>query len=142
MEANDIRQYILATFDDVHEAEDEDSSFFFYDTDNRIPFATIVASDKYDTYSDLDRRDIFRLNIGIGKQTFRSMFPVDSLPTESGYDFTAQDVLMPHPEYGRVYWVCVLNPSRSTFDKILPLLADAYEIAVRKYNAARAVKAS
>lgn len=37
---------------------------------------------------------------------------------------------MPHPVYGRMHWICVLNPSEATFEKIKPLLAQAYEIDV------------
>ena len=42
---------------------------------------------------------------------------------------------MPHPVYGRMYWVCVLNPSDETLEtKARPLLVEAYELAVSKYN--------
>src|SRR4029078_5344547 len=99
-----------------------------------------------DHFSDLNRPSVFRLNIGIGKETFRSLFGKPSLPAErdsaengsenaSGYDFTALDHVMPHPVYGRMYWVCVLNPSNETFEtKVQPLLAEAYERAVGKYK--------
>ncbi len=51
------------------------------------------------------------------------------------YDFTTLDQLMPHPVYGRMYWVCVLNPTNETFEtKVRSLLAEAYEMAVSKYN--------
>jgi hypothetical protein len=140
MDENDIKEYILETFDGVDVIEDQDNFFFFYDPKNKIPFVTIVANNKYDQYSDLDRKGVFRLNIGIGKETYRSMFPVDNLPAESGYDFTAMDQVMPHPEYGRVYWVCVLNPGESTFTELRPMLDAAYQNAVRKYNAAQSAK--
>ena len=39
---------------------------------------------------------------------------------------------MPHPVYRRNHWVCVLNPSEKTFEKLKPLLAEAYAIAVRR----------
>jgi hypothetical protein len=34
--------------------------------------------------------------------------------------------------YGTNHFVCVLNPSDSTFDTIKPLLSEAYEIAVKR----------
>ena len=37
---------------------------------------------------------------------------------------------MPHPVYGPNHFVCVLNPSDSTFESVTPLLKEAYEIAV------------
>ena len=39
---------------------------------------------------------------------------------------------MPHPVYGMMYWVCVLNPGAATFKKVEELLAEAYDMAVRK----------
>jgi hypothetical protein len=81
----------------------------------------------FDNASNLDRPGIFRLNIGVSKKTFASLFGA-----EGQYDFTALDVLMPHPVYGQNHFVCVLNPSESTFDAIKPLLNEAYEIAVKR----------
>ncbi len=140
MDEKDIRKYLLETFDGVDVIEDQDNFFFFCDPKNRLPFVTIITNNNYDNYSDLDRPGVFRLNIGIGKETYRSMFPVDKLPTESGYDFTALDQVMPHPEYGRVYWICVLNPSKSTFNDLRPMLDEAYQNAVRKFSAAQSAK--
>ena len=140
MDPGSIRDYILESFEGVNLIEDEGSLFFIFDTENRIPFATVVTTDKYDRYSDLARPGVYRLNIGIGKNTYRAMFPVDRIPTEAGHDFSALDLFMPHPEYGKVYWVCVLNPSEGTFERIKPLLAEAYELAAKKYLSARSVK--
>jgi hypothetical protein len=39
---------------------------------------------------------------------------------------------MPHPVYGRNHWVCVLNPSDSTFESVKPLLAEAYQIGLKR----------
>ena len=148
----EISRYITDTFEGVDAVVDSGTSFFFYNPDSslppdhRFPFVTIVTSDIYDQFSNLNRPSVFRLNIGIGKQTFGSLFGEPLRPSsresaaESGenssdYDFTALDQLMPHPVYGRMYWVCVLNPSDDTLEtKVRPLLAEAYELAVSKYN--------
>lgn len=110
-------------------------SFFIYDPNRdleesrRFPFATIVTQDygEYDNKSNLDRPGVFRLNIGVSKETFAKLFN----PAVE-HDFTALDRLMPHPEYGANHFVCVLNPSDATFEAIKPLLSEAYEIAVRR----------
>ncbi|HEU5201003.1 MAG TPA: DUF6194 family protein [Ktedonobacterales bacterium] len=141
----EISRYITDTFEGVDVVVASDASFFFYNPDStlppdhRFPFVTIVTSDAYDQFSNLNRPSVFRLNIGIGKQTFRSLFglPTPSSGTDnaSDYDFTALDQVMPHPVYGRMYWVCVLNPSDETLEtKTRPLLVEAYELAVSKYN--------
>lgn len=145
MDQQAIRDYVRKTFAgvDIQVASKEDGSpeiawgdtFFIYDPQRnlegagRMPFATIVTKDygDFDNASKLDRPDVFRLNIGVSKQTCSSLFP-----DEAEHDFTALDVLMPHPIYGRNHWVCVLNPTEATFKKAEPLLAEAYEIAVRR----------
>jgi hypothetical protein len=40
---------------------------------------------------------------------------------------------MPHPVYGKMYWVCVLNPSAATFEAVKPLLAEAYQAAAGRH---------
>jgi hypothetical protein len=110
-------------------------SFFIYDPDrnlddvHRFPFATIVTKDygDFDNASNLDRPGIFRLNIGVSKETYARLFG-----DGSEYDFTAPDMLIPHPVYGRNHWVSVLNPSESTFDSIKPLLHEAHAIAMKR----------
>jgi hypothetical protein len=110
-------------------------TFFIYDPNRdlsdtrRFPFATIVTKDygEFDHASALDRLGVFRLNIGVSKETFAKLFD-----SAEPFDFTALDRLMPHPVYGTNHFVCVLNPSDSTFDAIKPLLVEAYEIAVKR----------
>jgi len=133
----EISRYITETCDGVDVVADSGNSFFFYNPDSnvppdhRFPFVTLVTSDLYDQFSNLNRPSIFRLNIGIGKQTFRSLFGENS----SSYDFTALDQVMPHPVYGRMSWVCVLNPGDEMFEtKVRQLLAEAYDLAVSKYK--------
>jgi hypothetical protein len=52
---------------------------------------------------------------------------------ETSHDFTTVDKLLPHPVYGWMSWVSVLNPSAPTFEKVKPLLAEAHALAAAKY---------
>ena len=139
-----ITQYITDTFEGVHPVDAWGDTFFFYNPGRQLPdeiyFATLKSQDDdYDRASDLNRPAVFRLNIGISKSTYRSLF--GSQPSRrgadavvnTGHDFTALDQLLPHPVYGRMFWVCVLNPSAATFQAVQPLLAEAYDLAVSKY---------
>jgi hypothetical protein len=128
MDATSIHQYITQTFAGVTVVDASGGSFFFYDPAQKFPFATLSTNDEYDQASDLNRPDVFRLNVGVTKSTFQSLFG-----TKSDHDFTALDRLMPHPVYGKMYWVCVLNPSAETFKTVQELLAEAYDMAARKY---------
>jgi hypothetical protein len=110
-------------------------TFFIYDPGRdlpekrRFPFATIVTQDygEFDNASQLDRAGVFRLNIGVSKETYAALFG-----NEAQHDFSALDRLMPHPVYGRNHFVCVLNPSDATFESVKPLVVEAYEIAVKR----------
>ncbi|HEU5377519.1 MAG TPA: DUF6194 family protein [Ktedonobacteraceae bacterium] len=150
MNESEINQYLTGTFGGVDVVTDSGNSFFFYNPDSnvppdhRFPFVTLVTNDLYDQFSHLNRPSVFRLNIGIGKQTFRSLFGKPSLPLSEGsaaisgenvstYDFTVLDQIMPHPVYGPMFWVCVLNPGEETFEtNVRPLLVEAYDLAVSK----------
>ena len=151
MDAAAITKYVADTFDGVDvvvgsEAADSPElawgdTFFIYDPDGdlepkqQFPFATIVTKDygEFDRASNLDRPGVFRLNVGISKQTFQSLFPAE----DAGHDFTVLDRLMPHPVYGKMHWVCVLNPSETTFQSAKALLAEAYGIAVGRLGKRR-----
>ena len=123
MDEASITQYITDTFEgvDVLVASREvgspevawGDSFFIYDPGRQLPparqfpFATIVTKDygDFDCASQLNRPGVFRLNIGVSKETYRSLFgPQPSSPPAgsavgTGHDFTALDQLLPHPVY-------------------------------------------
>jgi hypothetical protein len=142
-----IIQYVADTFAGVEVLRPTDGpgagdTFFFYDPQRnidpqrRLPFATIVVKDygDFDNASQLDRPDVFRLNIGVSRDTFRAL--VGHLPTQDSdhdEDYAELDRLMPHPVYARQGWVCVLNPGQATFDAVKPLLAEAYSIVVARH---------
>jgi hypothetical protein len=49
-------------------------------------------------------------------------------------------MIMPHPDYSSQHFVCVLSPSESTFnERIRPMLSEAYEVAMKRYNKRNAV---
>lgn len=123
MTEDDITQHLIDTLGGGHFEVADDNTFFFHGADNKFPFATIVTKDDaFDSASNLNRPGVFRLNVGVGKETFRALFG-DAEP--SGIDYTALDRLMPHPVYAKMYWVSVINPSAATFEAVKPLLAEA-----------------
>lgn len=146
MKRDEILKYMYDSLGSIDVVEGSGDQFIFYDPENglpkdhRFPFATIVDSDNYDTFSNLNRPSMYRLNMGIGKATHSELFR--EMPSRTaqedepppGYDYTPLDCLLPHPVYGRMYWVCVLNPSDDLFrSKVQPLLAEAYELAADQY---------
>lgn len=109
----------------------------FYNPGGKLPrgvyFATLKEKDgENDQASNLDRGGVFRLNIGTSKPLFQERFgtpparPKKGGTVEGPWDFTALNTLMPHPVYGWMSWVAVLNPTPETFDDIQPLIEAAY----------------
>src|ERR1043165_1246376 len=118
MNESSVADYLTQTFPGVETTTNFGYTFFFYGSDHRLPFATIASSDnEYERISNLDRPGVFRLNIGVSKQTFQSLFGTTKVDVGS-YDFTALDMIMPHPDYAPQYFVCVLSPSEATFERI------------------------
>ena len=149
MDQDAIIQYVTDTFTGVEVVRPTDGpgagdTFFIYDPQHnldpkrRFPFATIVTKDygDFDNASQLNRPNVFRLNIGVSRDTFRALFgPAPSAESDHSttYDFAALDRLMPHPVYAPQSWVCVLNPSPETFEAVKPLLAEAYSRAAARH---------
>jgi hypothetical protein len=128
-----LTQYITETFAGVETTTAYDYTFFFYGSERKLPFATLAIVDNaYDRVSNLDRPGVFRLNIGVRKETFQSLFGPGKVDL-SAYDFTALDTVLPHPDYAPQSWLCVLNPSDDTFHHtVQPFLAEAYDVAVKR----------
>jgi len=132
MDEKSITDYIMNTFAGVETTTTLGYTFFFYGPDRMLPFTTIATADNEgDRVSNLDRPGVFRLNIGVSKPTFLSLFGTGKVDV-SAYDFTVLDTIMPHPDYAAQSWLCVLNPSDTTFQRLRPWLNEAYELAVKR----------
>ncbi|WP_433157631.1 DUF6194 family protein [Kribbella sp. CA-247076] len=144
----DEMDLLIRRYDGVRVLEGQGDLFYLYDPaadlppERQQPFATIVTGDHYETVSRLDEPGAWRLNLGLTKATYTSLF--GPVPTErdadgvldSGHDYAARDRLMPHPFYASQYWVAIIAPTDLT--PVEPLLAEAYDFAVRKYDKHRA----
>jgi Family of unknown function (DUF6194) len=103
----------------------EGAAFFSLNEKHWPNFATVVWTDDFDmgNPSDLARNGVYRVNIGLGKETFQRL--VGSLAEP---DYVGLDRLMPHPVYARQRWVAILNPSEASVrDIVLPLLGEAHD---------------
>ena len=102
------------------------ATFFSLDESHWPTYATIVWTDEHDMGSPSDltsRPGVFRLNIGLTKETFIRLAGSMTDP-----DYAAFDRILPHPVYAKQRWVSILNPSDETFQKmVLPLLTEAHD---------------
>jgi len=121
-----ITNIILERYPDTDVVEALGATFFSLDPEKHWPnFATIVTTDEHDegAPSRLSRPGTFRLNLGVGRETFERLAGSIADP-----DYAAFDRILPHPVYAKQRWISILNPGDRTFrDVVLPLLAEAHD---------------
>ena len=105
-------------------------SFFFVGRDHRLPFVTIAhEGNEFEKVSNLARKGVFRVNIGVSKATFD-----DLVGDASGkpIDYSALDVFLPHPDYAKQHYVCILNPQGERLQRTKELIVEAHQIALAR----------
>lgn len=131
MSPDELIGYITSHFSGVDTAtyppnQTPTAWFFSLDAEKHWPnFATIVTTDEHDTepHSNLTARGAYRLNLSVSRPTFETL-----LDPGRDYDYTATDVVVPHPTYAKQHWIGIVNPTRATFDAQLDtLIHEAYE---------------
>jgi hypothetical protein len=100
--------------------------FFYYAPDGVVPpgqpFATTVTKD-YPGEPPAGLGDgAFRVNIDAGRR--------DEVPVE---DPALRDTVMPHPVYGHLGWVCVVEPGEGATPRLHDLLSQAHDAAKRRW---------
>lgn len=114
--------------------------FFYYAPDGvppkTQPFATIVTKDYPDDRgSRLDRLDAFRVNMAAGAELFvRWTGREPREPAAVDVDPGAGDVVIPHPVYGTLGWLSVVNPGPGTESTVRDLLDSAHHLARARYE--------
>lgn len=145
MTADKILQYCLENLEGTVLVDSWGESGIFYNPENKLKRGIYVLTVKEkdgenDKSSKLNREGIYRVNLGMRKETFREIFGF--IPKRSGkggivdmeYDFSAINEILPHPVYAWMGWICSLNPSPETFEELKPFILEAYEYAKEKYS--------
>ena len=119
-----IVRYITGTWPETDVVEAMNAWFFSLDPEKHWPnYATLVTTDEHDEASNLSRPGVFRLNMGVDRETFEGVAAANPEP-----DFAALDTVLPHPVYAAQRWICVVSPSEATFrDVVVPLLTVAHD---------------
>lgn len=130
----------LSAFDGVAEKESWGERAFFVNPGGRLAsgayFATIKTADGPNDGASRLGGGRWRLNLGLPKPLFLARFgQPPGRPGKGGivagdWDFSAMDMLMPHPVYGWMGWVAVVSPSAATLEALAPLLDAAYDKAL------------
>lgn len=145
IKADEILQYCLDNLDGTVLLSSWGEKGIFYNPDHTLKRGVYILTVKEkdgenDKSSDLNRENVFRVNLGVQKKTFVRMFgkipgrPGKGCTVDMGYDFTETDRIIPHPVYAWMSWICCLNPTERTFELLKPLIQEAYEYAKEKYG--------
>ena len=145
MNPDEIISYCLSTYQDVVLVNSWGERGIFYNPNRVLKRGVYVFTLKEkdgenDTSSILNRDNVYRINVGLRKATFVNRFGyLPQRPTAGGivdmdFDFSSLDIIMPHPVYAWMGWVCVLNPSYKTFEEFKILIQESYEFAKEKFN--------
>lgn len=118
---DDILKYCLDNLDGTVEINSWGERGIFYNPGGVLKRGVYVLTVKEkdgdnDRASHLDHEDAWRINIGVRKQTFRTLFgELPKRPCKGGivdmpYEFTTKDVIIPHPVYAWMGWILRFNP--------------------------------
>ncbi len=108
-------------FPDAVVATLDSAAFFSLDEKHWPNFATLVWTDEHDegAPSDLARDGVYRVNVGVDRETFTRL--VGSMENP---DYAAFDRYVPHPVYAKQRWISILNPSHGTVSEtLIPLIS-------------------
>lgn len=112
--------------------------FFYFAPDGQIPqrvqpYATVVTKDyPGDTVSALDPATRWRLNIHVGSTTFEQIIGEAPKNLAGSWDFSATDVVIPHPLYRSQGYIAIVNPGAKTTSTAIALFREAHENARRR----------
>jgi hypothetical protein len=121
----------IAALENVQREENMGYIFFFVGDNHFVPFVSIAQKDNEgDNVSKLDRGGIYRINIGVPKETFDSLFA--NISSEQTIDYTTLDLFMPHPHYAKQFYICILNPSSKNEDLVKKYILEAHGLAKRR----------
>lgn len=125
VDQQDVEAFIESV-PDVERGEAFGYTLFFVGSDRILPFVTLIDSDrKHDNVSNLDREGVYRVNIGVSRETYRDLLG----ESEGPVDHSVLNQFLPHPHYARQHYVCILSPVGDRAAKTKELIVEAHSLA-------------
>ena len=145
MTAQELEIWILDNYEDIIVTDAYRERSFFYNPSRLLPkgiyFTTLKESDgPNDKASDLNRNEVYRISLGIGKREYEKLFGPTPKRASKGdvvdidFDFTVLQILMPHPVYAWMGWVAMNSPSKNQLEILKRLLDISYENVHKKFE--------
>jgi Family of unknown function (DUF6194) len=144
MTITQLQNLILESYPGLNSLDTYGEKSFFYNPENLLTkgiyFATLKEKDgPNDKASDLNREGVFRLNLGISKQSYEKLFgtkpkrPPKGGIVDTGHDFKEFNKITPHPIYAWLHWIAILNPDDDSMSQIKELMDETYQNVQKKY---------
>lgn len=145
MTSDDILEYCLKALEGTVCISSWGERGIFFNPGNTLKRGVYVLTVKEkdgenDSASCLCREGVYRVNLGVRKSTFTEMFgdipkrPARGCTVDMNCDFSLTDTLLPHPVYAWIAWICILTPSPESFEKLKPLIKEAYALSAEKFR--------
>ncbi len=126
MNQSEVEAFV-AGLENVQREDSYGYAMYFVGDDHMVPFVSIADSDnEYDAVSNLNRDGVYRVNIGVGRATYDSLFGDREV---EGIDFTAINVFLPHPQYAKQNFICILNPAGENEERTKQYIREAHDLA-------------
>lgn len=132
MDQTEVESFV-AGLENVQREENYGYVFFFVGDDHLLSFVTIANADNdWDNVSNLNRDGVFRVNIGVSRETFDRLIgkPAGNEPV----DYSVLNTFLPHPEYAKQNFLCILNPSGENVEKTKELIMEAHAMAAKRFE--------
>lgn len=150
---DDLIAALHARYADLVETGTWGERALFYNPGRALPhgvyFLTLKLHDgPNDAASQLDARGAYRVNLGLVPTAYAARFgerparPPKGGTVATGHDFTALDVLMPHPVYAWMGWAAIVNPSAASLAALWPDLDASHAAVQRKFAQRRRATSS
>src|SRR5689334_23123648 len=117
--------------ENVQREENYGYVFFFVGDGHLLSFVTIADADnEWDSVSNLNREGVFRINIGVSRETFDQL--IGEADANNPVDYSLLNTFLPHPEYAKQNFICILNPAGGNVEKTKELIREAHAIATKR----------
>jgi hypothetical protein len=121
----------VASMENVQREDNYGYVFFFVGDDHLLSFATIANADnEWDNVSNLNREGVFRVNIGVSRDTFGQL--IGKASENEPVDYSVLNTFLPHPEYAKQNFICILNPQGENAERTRELIREAHAIATKR----------
>ena len=149
MDVERVKESIGKRYEGIVEKKAYGETTYFYNPNyklkNGIYVCTIKENDgPNDKAGNLSREGVYRISTGLTKAEYVKRFgstprrpkkgEVVDLDINLDIKFDDLNVIMPHPIYSWMGWICVNNPEQDCFDNFFKCIDLSYNRAIAKYK--------